>query len=257
MTSYEERQEIRNYKVIKANALVQKSRLRFSTQQQKAILYIVSQLKPDQENFDWIEFDIPTFCDICGIDRANGKNYRDLKSALQGLRDYSMWVELEDGSEQTLSWLSSVNIRTKSGTVKVKIDDLMQPYLLHLRSHFTSFELYYSLALKSKYSIRLYELLKSYENLGEKHIELSRLKRLLDTENYSRWFNFKAKVLEQARKEINSLTDIEFSYQTETKGKAVVGVTFQISTKTAVQERLDTWSEAEKTLESRRRIAGE
>lgn len=257
MATYEERQEIRNYKVVKSNALIQRSRFQFSTQQQKAIFYIVSKLKPDQADFEWIEFDIPTFCDVCGIDRTSGKNYSDLKAALKGLRDYSIWVELEDGSEQTLSWLSTVNIRSKTGVVKVKIDEMMKPYLLRLRSQFTSFELLYTLVLKSKYSLRLYELLKSYQYKGEQYVELNALQQLLGAETYDRWYNFKVKVLEQARKEINEFTDIRFTYQTKTQRKRVIGVTFLIEEKEVIQERLDTWEEINKILESRHRLPPE
>jgi plasmid replication initiation protein len=252
MLTYQERDDLRNYKVVKANTLIQKSRFRFSTQQQKALLYIVSKLKPDQTDFDWIEFDIPTFCEICGILPSSGKNYSDLKAALKGLRDISIWVELEDGSEQTLSWLSSVNVRSRSGMVKVKIDELMKPYLLQLRDHFTSYDLLYTLALRSKYAIQLYELLKSYQYRKRFSIELDKLQRLLDAENYERWFNFKVKVLEQARKEIEEYTDINFTYTTSTKGKRVIGVNFEIDEKMAIQERLETWVDIEKVLENRR-----
>ena len=41
----------------------------------------------------------------------------------------------------------------------------MKPYLLRLKENFTKYELIYTLHFKSKYSIRLYELLYSYANM--------------------------------------------------------------------------------------------
>ncbi len=39
--------ELRNYKVVKSNDLIQKSRFNLSLQEQKIILYLISKVKPE------------------------------------------------------------------------------------------------------------------------------------------------------------------------------------------------------------------
>ena len=70
--------EIRNRTVVKANDLIQRSRFNLSLQQQKIVLYLISQITPYDEEFKLYEFSITEFCKVCGIDDTSGKNYTDL-----------------------------------------------------------------------------------------------------------------------------------------------------------------------------------
>ena len=54
--------EIRNQRVIKSNDLIQKSRFHLSLQEQKIILYLISKVKPNDNNFLLAEFDTTEFC---------------------------------------------------------------------------------------------------------------------------------------------------------------------------------------------------
>ena len=121
----------------------------------------------------------------------SGKNYKDIKQTSKSLRDKSIWITLEDGSETTLSWIDKITINKNSGSIKIKIDDMMKPYLIHLQRHFTSYELLYTLAMRSQYSIRLYEILKSYAYQKNKIFDIEDLKRTLSAENYIRFPDFK------------------------------------------------------------------
>ena len=92
--------EIRNKTVIKANDLIQKSRFNLSLQQQKIVLYLISQITAFDEDFKLYEFSIAEFCKVCGIDDTSGKNYTDLKQAIKDIADKSLWITIED--EETL-----------------------------------------------------------------------------------------------------------------------------------------------------------
>ena len=61
-------QAVRNYKIIKSNELIQKSKYELSAQEQKIIMYLISKVKPDDEAFITMDFDIIEFCCVCGID---------------------------------------------------------------------------------------------------------------------------------------------------------------------------------------------
>ena len=89
--------ELRHNTVVKANELIQKSRFSLSLQQQKVVLYLISQITPQDEDFKLYEFSIVEFCKVCGIDYSNGKNYADLKEAVKEIADKSIWVKLDNG----------------------------------------------------------------------------------------------------------------------------------------------------------------
>ena len=242
--------KVRDYKVVKANDLIQQSRFHLTLQEQKIILYLISKIKPNDYDFAVHEFSIIDFCRICGIDYDNGKNYKNIKDAIKNLADKSIWITLEDGSETILRWIDRAWINKKSGLVKIKIDDMMKPYLLRLKARFTQYELFYTLAMRSRYSLRLYELLKSYEYQQKKTFDINELKRTLSTENYVRYPDFKRYVIDIAMKEINELTDISIEYEVIQEGKRYTKIKFSIEVKKNMQERLKAWNKIYEIIDS-------
>lgn len=220
--------------VVKSNDLIQKSRFSLSLQQQKIILYVISLITPYDEDFKLYEFSIQEFCRVCGIDTENGKNYRDLKAAILGIVNQARWVNI-DGIDTTLRWIDKAYINQGNGTVKIRMDDDMKPFLLQLKENFTSYELIWTLHFKSKYTIRLYELIKSihFHELEEysREYSLEELRKLLDAEKYVAWINIKQRVLEPAIKEINEYSDKNIIMTPLKKGRAVERVKFTITSK--------------------------
>lgn len=246
--------KLRNNKVVKANVLVQQSRHQFSVQQQKILLFLISQLKPEQKEFDWQIFEISEFCDVCGIDKSSGNNYKDLKSALESLSDKSMWLMLGDEvrTEVLVRWLHDVEIQHNSGKIRVRFHKNMKPFLLELKARFTAYDLKYTLAMRSKYSVRLYELLKSYANKNETlRFELDRLKTLIGA-GYERWVDVKRYVLDVAVKEINEVSDLRVSYTPVKKGRSFVAVLFDIQIKKDMQSQIETERNIYQRLTGRR-----
>ena len=239
---------LRDYKVVKSNELIQKSRFQLSLQEQKIILYLISKIRPEDMELKEHTFEIIEFCKVCGIDSSNGANYRYIKQTLKELRDKSIWLSLENGTETTLAWIEKVTMSRQSGAVKIKIDSDMKPYLLQLQEKFTQYELFYTLAMRSQYSIRLYELLKSYEYQQRKEFDIEDLKRLLSAENYNRYPDFKRFVLERAIKEINELSDISVTYEVRKQGKKYSRIEFIMKLKKDADERMRTWARIEEIL---------
>jgi len=240
--------KVRGYKVVKANELIQKSRFHLQLQEQKVILYIISRIKPEDIEFKEQAFEIIDFCRVCGLYTDSGANYKYIKQTLKSLRDKSIWITMPDGSETTLAWIDKVTMNKQSGTVIIKIDDMMKPYLLQLRERFTQYELLYTLAMKSQYSLRLYELLKSYEFQHNKVFELEDLKIKLSAENYTRFPDFKRKVLDISMREINSLSDINIDFAIIKEGRRYAKIEFSIKLKKDLGERLRTWANIEEII---------
>lgn len=267
----------RDYNVIKSNDLVLKSRYHFSLIAQKSIAYICSMIRPSQNDRSGFvleyEFDILEYASICGISNS-GTLYHDVKSALKNLRDSSMWLTLPNGSETLVGWLDRVTIDEGCGKVKVKIDDRLVPYLFDLQNRYLCYGLKNILCMRSKFSIRLYEMFRAYYGFEsavhdnrpriarlqepvpyEWKIDIDELKRklMVDTiKSYSDNGLFKAKVLEPACREINRYSDIYFEYEMIKTGKKVTDVRFTINFKNML-ERTYTEAKAEQTLETSER----
>lgn len=232
----------RDYLVVKGNELIQKNRFELSLQEQKTVAFICSMIKPIDAldrakgvpyQLEYV-FNIRDYCKICGIDYDSGKNYADVKATLKRLRDRSMWITMADGSETVVSWLDRVTTNKKSGLAKVRIDDRLAPYLFDLGQRFTQYQLYNILAMKSAFSVRVYELLKSYAFQHTKIFDLDELKRLLmvdDVKSYQNYKDFRKKVLEVSEKEINENTDLYIQYAPIYRGRKVVKISFDISYK--------------------------
>lgn len=246
--SQEVEQTMHEYMVVKSNDLIQKSRFQLSLQEQKIILYLISKIKPDDEELKEYTFKIVDFCTICGIEKNSGANYKYIKQTLKTLADKSVWIQLADGRETLIRWINKVWINEQSGNIQVRLDDDMKPYLLQLQERFTQYELLYTLAMKSQYSIRLYELLKSYEYQHQKIFDIDNLKKLLAAENYERYPDFKRKVLDISMKEINELSDINVSYDIIKDGKRYAKLEFYIKIKEGAEERIQTWARIDRIL---------
>lgn len=252
LETYQPEEHRRNI-VVKSNQLIQHARFSLSTQQQKIVLYIISQIQPFDEEFKLYEFRITDFCCVCGI-VPKGDIYATLKKQIKDISDKSLWIEKEDGTETLVRWIEKPYIDKRSGTIKIKLDNDMKPYLLQLVEKFTEYELIHTLNFKSKYSIRLYEYLKSiHYNTLKKYttvLEIDKFQKLLDS-NYSNFKDFHTRVLKPAQKEINQFSDILFNYELITEGRKTTRIRIFVESK-GVMESLQAGAENERLLNRHR-----
>ena len=232
----EEKREIqiaREYTVVKANEIIQKSRFNLTLLEQKIFCYLVSKIKPDAKLNEFYNFSINEYCAICNITTNNGKNIVNIETALQRLRNKSFYMDV-NGKKILIAWLSKVIIDENSGDIQIKFDEDMEKYLISLKQRYTQYNLLWILDFKSQYSIRMYELLKSYVNLKSSiQLDLDNLKSQLMT-TYKRYPDFRRNVLEPVTKEINHKTDLLISWKPIKKGRKVVKIEFSIKQKTGL-----------------------
>ena len=227
----------KGYMVVKGNDLIQKNRFELSLTEQKTIAYICSMIQPmktEESGFQLeYEFNIREYCKICDISYDSGKNYTFIKNTLQKLSDRSMWVTI--GEEEVLCrWLAKARANKRSGIARIKLDEDLVPYLFDLKEQFTQYQLYNVLGMKSAFSVRIYELMKSYSFRHTIEIDLDKLKKLLmveDVKSYNRFADFRRFVLEKAQSEINELTDIDMSFEPIKTGRKVTSIRFTIEEK--------------------------
>lgn len=226
----------RTYIAVKANVLIQKTRYHLTAQEQKIIIFAISKIKPTDKDFELYQFDLKELCEVCGIE-YNGKNYQNFKETIQRLADKSFWLNLEN-KEILCRWVSKVIIVPQTTTVYFRFDDTLKPYLLQLKNNFTSFEVRYALDLESNYSIRFYELLKSYAFTGEYIITIAELMEKLEV-SYNRMNNFRQRVLDVAIDEINEKTDLIVSYEFIRQNRRIHSIKFLIDKKTHIREYVE------------------
>lgn len=247
-------QEPRNKKVRKSNELIQKSRFNLSLQQQKIILFLISQITPYDEEFKTYHFNIIEFCNICGIDIKGGKSYEELKENIKTIADKSMWITMPDNKNKEIlfRWIEAPVIEKNSGIIELKLNQALKPYLLQLRENFTQYDIVFTLLFKSKYSIRLYELIKSIhydENkVFTKDFTIDELKGLIGAETYKTYQDFKRFALIPAIDEINKTSDKNITYTPIKKGRKFNTIRLTIETK-GIIERAEVREIAEKILD--------
>lgn len=232
------RTDLANRTVSKANDLIQKSRFSLSLQQQKVVLYLISQINADDTDFKLYDFMIADFCRVCGIDVDSGGNYINLKNTLQQIANKSVWITLPNKQQTLVRWIEKPYIDSQRGTIRIKLDADMKPFLLQLKKQYTRYQLIYTLRFKSKYSIRLYEYIKSvhYNELStyQQIISIGELKRIMGAEVYDETRDFKRKSLNPAVKEINKYSDKDLIVEEIKKGRKITHLKLIISTKDAM-----------------------
>lgn len=120
---------------------------------------------------------------------------------------------------ETFRWIDKVRIDEGRARMTITLDPVLKPHLVQLKTLYTTMDVTYTMLMRSTYSIRIYELCKSYQSLylkkkaaGEPLVwNLSMLyEQLSYTAN--RWSDFRRLALEKAKAEINEKTDIIFNY---------------------------------------------
>jgi len=224
----------KEYLVTKSNSLIT-CNYDLSVQEQKIILTLASMVQPDDTEFKEYKFKIKDFMNLLGI--KDKSKYKEIPKITKELM--KKVFEIKEGKDiLQLAWLCSARYKTGEGMVILKFAPDLKPYMLELKGLHTSYKLENILSLKSKYSIRLYEILKS--NLFKKHIEieLEELKNMVCAKEkaYSIYNNFKTKVILQAYKELAEKTDISFEFEEIKTGRKVTSIKFYIINNKAMNE---------------------
>lgn len=217
MARNEKISEERNMFVVKSNDLIEKTRYRLSLEEQRILLYIISKIKPDDEKMKTIQIEIKNFCEVCGIDIVKVPDmYSYIKQSVKSLADNSFWIMTNEGSEILLRWIDKAKANKRSGIVEVKLNDDLIPYLLGVKENYTQYTLLSVLPMKSKYSIRIYEIARaalyrihSYKEIVFDIDELQKRLGINENSAYTKNFTlFKKSIIDKSIEEINKYTDI-------------------------------------------------
>ncbi|CAH0282348.1 Replication initiation protein [Peribacillus simplex] len=221
--------------VTKSNQLIE-AKYKLGLSELRIVLLLASFIHPDANEFETYKISIKDFNSWLGL---KGKpKYQELEKITDDLQKKIFKIRTPQETITT-SWLSSVVYHHGEGTVQLRFDPLLKPYLLELKQNFTSYYIQNVINLKSLYSVRIYELLKQYEKIGKRTFLLEELRDILGiVDQYPAYGNFKQKVLNVAQKELKKKSDISFDFKEVKQGRAVHKVMFTIKPNQNVIETL-------------------
>jgi plasmid replication initiation protein len=220
--------------VVKSNNLI-RARYNLTLNEQRIILYSVSLLDREKKDFDIVRFQVS---DLTRLLDTTGERYTEFRNIAKGLMSKALTINTKE-SELVTSWLSSMEYIRDEGIVELEFSKKLIPYLLQLQEKFTRYELKNILSLQNKYSIRVYELLKSWEYKKKpKEIFLEDLRKYLGIgeDEYLRFSNFENRVLKVTRDEINQYTDLNINYEKLKTGRRITSIRFFIEPKDIEKE---------------------
>ena len=237
--------------VRKSNDLIQNAMYSLTLSQQKLMLHIFAMIKPSDTELPRYEMSIYEFLKLCGVDPHNGSMYKQVKKNIEDIANAKVqWIRLAGTQKITMfRWLSSATIDEGTGKIVLTLDQSLKPHLIQLKEFYTTMNITYTLPMKSQYSIKIYELCKSYQNLylekkkkGEPLVwSIETRKKQVDC-NASNWAHVRRTVLDKAKSEINGKTDILFDYAVYEKDRQrviAISVTIEPVDKQVADQKLN------------------
>ena len=218
----------KEYLITKSNYFIMNSSYDLSLEEQKIILTLASMVQPDDEEFKPYKFRIADFMELLGVETQT--KYTEIPKITKELMKKVFEIQEGDTLIQT-AWLSGAKYKRGSGEVELTFSSYLKPYMLKLGSMFTQYKLANVLSMKSKYSPRIYEILKCNEFKKQGYIEITidDLRKLLKAETiYPLYANFKQKLLIPTQKELKKLSDIYFDFEEIKTGRKVTSLKFYI-----------------------------
>jgi plasmid replication initiation protein len=240
--------EIKNKKaVVVSNSLVA-GKYHLTKEEQNLVYLLIAQIDKTDEDFKDYKILLGDLDKATGVEH-NRKRVKELQLSI-------MQKPIILPNKAVVHWFSYIEPLEKESALKVRFDKSLKPYLLQLKSEFTKAELGTLFTFKSKYSSRLYMLLKSdFDRQSKYRSNLYVIYDVGDIHNrfkmpksYTKYSNFKDKFLSQSIEEINEKTELEISYSELKTGRKITSINFCISHKEKTESQLRKEIEETETL---------
>ena len=232
--------------VRQSNELVQEGSYELrELQEQRILLYLISQIRPEDVEFREITLNKSEFCRIAGINSTGGAMLADIDHAIARLYDANLtfrgsrWIPKADGSgSKFMKWITAPE-KNNRGQYILQISPDMAPYLLELRRNYTTLELAWLLQFRGTYTIRTYAYLKS-RHYDKTHpysfkISVNEFREVLGASTYPKWRDLERRVLMPAFKEINTKSDMSAEYKPIYDKNKITELFIKIGTKDTME----------------------
>ena len=213
--------------ISKGNDLIEAKRsMHLTTRERRLVAYMVSCITPYDPDFKEYTFPIEDFVQFFAITDKNAA--QEYHRIARGILSKPFIVENKEETFQA-NWLSSVAYKKKEKRFAFTFDPKLKRYLVQLKSFYTQYQMINLIHMENCYSESIYELLKQYERIGRRTIEIVSLRKMLGLEKkYPLYSNLRVKVLEPAIEEVNKFSDINITYEEQKQGRKVEALSFTI-----------------------------
>lgn len=217
-------------KVTQSNDLIT-AQYKLSLNEQKIILCLISLIQPSDTDFKKYNFRVKDLINI--LDTKSKWFYNELQEATGNLLKKTLSIKSKDRLLQ-INWLSSAEYFHDKWCIELSFDPKLKPYLLNLKNNFLSYDFWVTVKFRSTYTIRFFQLLLSYHrkyNKKEFTFSLDSIKSMLQISNnqYEKFSNFKSRILEPARKELEEKhKNFYFKYKEIKAARKIVSIEFSV-----------------------------
>ncbi len=155
-------------------------------------------------------------------------NSTQLKATIKGLMSKPLELPNESGKGWAIvNWFTYFSF--DDGLISCRFEKALKPYLIDIQGRMILGDVRHLLPMKSSYSKRVYLLLKEYAKFGVRKFETKELMEVLKVpKSLLRYSQFKQKVLDRAKTDINKFTDLKVSFDEKKVQRKVIEITFHI-----------------------------
>ena len=220
-----------DYKVVKRNVLNELRSSNMTLQQLRLFSLYLARIDPRNISTREVRFNLKDYCQIMGLEKLQ-IDY--IQATTNDLLSKVVNIPNENGKGYIAFQLFKECVvyedeKDKAWYIKIDAHDNALPLMFDFQKEFFTYKVWNVLSLKSPNQIRMYEILKQYENLGTREISINDLRELLGIvpEQYvgrKGWSNFKTRVIDSCQKALKESTDICFDYE---RGSAGPGGSWQ------------------------------
>lgn len=212
--------------VVTSNELVE-AKYNFTLWQKRVFVYLVSQIDRNDKEFKLQRIQIKDLLNFFNVKSKDDYNaIRRVPENLFNARIQTPYFTTEGFKRWRKTRILSTytepgDIQPGNAYIELKFNDDLRPHLLELNTLFTKYEIKNIIDLRSVYSFRFYELLRSRRyNRDLLTMSVEELKEMLDVETlYPKYANFKQKVIQTAQRELADHCDIGFTFRELKSGR--------------------------------------
>lgn len=222
--------------ITKSNDLIN-ANFNFTLNEYRILMYAVSCVKPMGDHFPQVlKIDIKEIAKLFNI-HTEGL-YNEIKDSItRKFFKRELTINIEDGKRKLCHWLDSLIYHDGKSYLELEFSHNAMPLLSQLKGRFTNYYLEQIAPMKSIYAVRIYEFCilevnRRKLNFCEFIITVKILKARLEIEEkYNRYSNFKVRVLQKAKQEINKHSDLVIDFEEIKKGRTIESIKFNIKRK--------------------------
>lgn len=160
-----------------------------------------------------------------------GKDQKELCGIVDSLMSRVLTLQSDERGWAKYQIFIRCRYHRDKGLLDVQFHPDLKQHYLGLKKHFTKYSLAEFLSLKSTYSQRLFEILKSWSNKPEITLKIESLHEMLQTPNSQKknFGEFRRRALEKAYKDINENTSLRYEWEPIKTGRKVTEIRFVFS----------------------------